>query len=62
MEYSDFNNKRVNPRTAPVETHGCILSTVATDVLVLTHQAISNHSADQISTALDQFQTEMLYL
>ena len=28
------------------ETHGCIVSTVATDVLVLKHQAISNHNAD----------------
>ena len=29
-----------------VETHGLILSTVATDVLVLKHQDISIHSAD----------------
>ena len=28
------------------ETHGCILSTVATDALVLEHQAISIHNAD----------------
>ena len=28
------------------ETHGCLVSTVATDVLVLKHQAISIHNAD----------------
>ena len=28
------------------ETHGCIVSTVATDDLVLKHQAISIHNAD----------------
>ena len=28
------------------ETHGCAVSTVATDVLVLKHQAISMHNAD----------------
>ena len=26
--------------------HGCVFSTVATDAMVLKHQAISNHSAD----------------
>ena len=31
-------------------------ATVATDVLVLKHQAISTHSADQIAITLDQFQ------
>ena len=29
-----------------LETHGYVLSTVATDVLVLKHQGISIHSAD----------------
>ena len=38
-----------------LETHGCVLSTVATDALVLKHQAISIHSAEQISIALDWF-------
>ena len=33
--------------------HRCILSTVATDALVLKYQAISSHSADQISIAVD---------
>ena len=28
------------------ETHGCVVSTVATDALVLMHQAISIHNAD----------------
>ena len=28
------------------ETHGCVVSTVATDALVLQHQAISIHNAD----------------
>ena len=28
------------------ETHGCVISTVATDALVLKHQAISIHNAD----------------
>ena len=29
-----------------LETHGCILSIVATDALVLKHQAICIHNAD----------------
>ena len=29
-----------------LETHGCILSTVAADALVLKHQAISSYNAD----------------
>ena len=29
-----------------LETYGCLLSTVATDALVLKHQGISIHSAD----------------
>ena len=28
------------------ETHGCVVSTVATDALVLKHLAISIHNAD----------------
>ena len=28
------------------ETHGCVVSTVATDALVRKHQAISDHDAD----------------
>ena len=44
-----------------LQTHRCILSTLATDPLLLKHQAISIHSADQISIALDQFQTKILH-
>ena len=43
-----------------LETHVCILSTVATDALFLKNQAISIHNADQISIELDQFQTKIL--
>ena len=28
------------------ETHGCVVSTVATDAMVLKHQVISIHNAD----------------
>ena len=35
--------------------HWCILSTAAIDVLVLKHQAISNHSADQSYIEFNQF-------
>ena len=44
-----------------LEMHGYIFSTVATDVLVLKHQAISIHSAEQISIVLDQIQTKILH-
>ena len=39
-----------------LETHGYVLNTVTSDALVLKHQTISVHSADQISVELDQFQ------
>ena len=45
-----------------LEMGGCILSIVATDVLVLKHQAISIHCAELIITGLDQFHTEILQL
>ena len=38
------------------------MNTVATDALVLKHQAISIHSADQVSIVLAQLHTKMLYL
>ena len=44
-----------------LETLGCVLSIVATDGLVLKHQAISTHSADWIQIVLDQFHTQMLH-
>ena len=37
----------------PLEMHERILSTVATDALVLKHQAISIHSADWIFNVLN---------
>ena len=37
------------------ETHGCVVSIVATDALVLKHQAISIHNADWTLLVLDQF-------
>ena len=36
-----------------LEMHGCVLSIVATDGLVLKHQAISTHIADYIVIILD---------
>ena len=40
-----------------MEIHVYKLSTVAIDALVLKHQTISTHSADQICIAFDQFHT-----
>ena len=45
-----------------LEMCGCVPSAVATDDLVLKHQAISIHSADQISIVLDQFQMKVSHL
>ena len=45
-----------------LETHGCVHSTVATDVLVLQHQAINIHTVEEIIIVLDQFHTEILQL
>ena len=45
-----------------LKTHGCVISTETTDALVLKHQAISSHSADEISIVSDQFHTEILHL
>ena len=44
------------------ETHGCVVSTVATDALVLKHQAISIHNADETFMVLDQFHIKILHL
>ena len=44
------------------ETHGCILSTVATDALVLKHQTISTHSSYQICIVFDHFHRKILHL
>ena len=42
-----MNKESDNLTHKQLETHGCVLSTVAADGLVLKHQAISIHSADQ---------------
>ena len=51
--------QQFNPYTAG--THRCVLSTVATDALVQKHQAISNHSADNIFNVLDQSHANILH-
>ena len=43
------------------ETHGSVVSTVATDALVLKHQAISIHNADWTFIVLDQFHIKILH-
>ena len=43
------------------ETHGCVVSTVATDALVLKHQAISILRTDYTFNLLDQFHMKILY-
>ena len=43
-----------------LEMHGCALSTLAADALVLKHQAFSIRSADWIFIVLNPFHTEML--
>ena len=42
-----------------LEMHGCMLSIVDTDALVLKHQAISIHSADRNIIVLKQFYTKI---
>ena len=44
------------------EMHGCVVSTVATDALVLKHQAISINNADQTFIVLDQFHIKLLHI
>ena len=44
------------------ETHGCVISTVAADALVLKHQAISIHNPDYTLIVLDQFHMKILHL
>ena len=44
------------------ETQECVLSPVASEALVLTHQAISIDSADLLIIVLDQFHTKVLHL
>ena len=44
MEWKEFQNDILTLKHR--ETHGCIVSTVATDALVLKHQVISIQNAD----------------
>ena len=44
-----------------LETHGCVVSTVATDALVLKHQAISFLITDKTFNLLDQFHMKILH-
>ena len=46
----------------PLGTQWCVLSSVATDALVLKHQTISNHSAEWIFIELDWFHVDVLHL
>ena len=64
LEYSGRNTVGVNHIQLEMNTwvHAEILSTVGTDALVLKHQGISIHSADNIFLVLDQFHTKILHL
>ena len=44
-----------------LEMHGRVLSTVVTDALVLKHQVISIHSADQLCIVYEQFHRNMIH-
>ena len=44
------------------KSHGYLLSSVATDTLVLKHQAISIYSADCISVVLEEFHREIIHI
>ena len=45
-----------------LKIHRYAVSIVATDALMLKHQAISNHSADKVFIVFDQFHTKTLHL
>ena len=45
-----------------LEMNGCLISTIATDALVLKHWAISIHGVGYILIVLDQFHKEILHL
>ena len=44
------------------ETHGCPVGIVATDVLVLKHQAVITHNVDHKFILLDHIHTKILRL
>ena len=60
--WNSVNNIKSLSIHKQLEMHGFLLSTVATDVLLLKHQAINIHCADQLFIVLDQFHTEILKL
>ena len=45
-----------------LEMHGCIISTVATDVLMLKHQTISIHSVELIFIVLPKIHRKISHL
>ena len=45
-----------------LEMHGCVLSTVAIDALVLNHQAITIHNVDRILIVLGMFQWNITFV
>ena len=55
-----FSHQFLTPKHQ--ETHGCVVSTVVTDALVLKHQAISIHNADQMFILFHQFRIKKLHL
>ena len=57
---SAYQGFSINP--TQLEPHGCIFSTVATDALVLKHQANNIHSADKMHIISDQFHTKIFHL
>ena len=48
-----IHSPEINLTYKQLEMHACVLSNVATDAVVLNHQAISTLSADYIFIALD---------
>ena len=61
-QWQNIGNLNMNLTHTQLEMHGVIINTVATDVLVLKHQAMSSHNADRIFIVLDQFHTSLVAL
>ena len=45
-----------------LEMRECVISTVATNAMVLKHQAVRIYNTDQMSTALDQFRKTIKFV
>ena len=56
------NSQEVTLTLKHRETHGCLFKTVATDALVVKHQAISIHSVDKYLLYLSAFTPQYLIL